>query len=376
VSIFQDTKNLFKKIKNTPSITKNRVHHLLEQHKTIIYGAGELGNKVMSGLHNEKKQFFIADNTKSKIGSMAFGTKIKALSSYNPSKKYLIIITIFSPKLRYQTIKEKIQKQFPNAIIIPFTYVLLYLNDAILPWYLFTSVNSTISNENSYMNLLRSLSDKESTTCLYNYLSLIMTGDSDLHRTISPENKLPFSLPNNTTYVDCGAYDGDTIEAYTDNYPEEIRHIIAFEPDPINFQNLKSSLSKKTTLSTTTLHNKAVCNDSGISYFYSTAGMGSKLTNDGNIKIKTVRLDSALPINKKTNYFIKMDIEGFEVEAIKGAQTLINKKHPLLAISVYHKPHDILFIYQKLYELGYNKFYCRAFGYSGADILLFAQRSS
>jgi len=375
MSIFQDTKDLFIRIKSNPSITKNKVLHLLNKHETIIYGAGELGNKVMAELHREKRQFNIADDTKNKIDSMVFGSKIRALASFTPSKNYLIIVTIFSPTLRYQTLKEKIQKQFPNATIIPFTYALLYLTDTILPWYLFTTVSSTISKESSYLNLLENLNDTESKLCLYNYLSLILTGDSSLHSSISTTKKLPFSLAKNTTYVDCGAYDGDTIKIYTDNYPEEIQKIIAFEPDPINFHLLKSFLAKIPFLHIATLHNKAVSNFDGVSHFHSTADMGSKLSDEGNIKIDTTRLDSALSINEKVNYFIKMDVEGFEIEAIEGAQTLISKSHPLLAISAYHKPHDILTIYQRLHELGYNKFYCRSFGYSGADILLFAQRS-
>jgi hypothetical protein len=50
-----------------------------------------------------------------------------------------------------------------------------------------------------------------------------------------------------------------------------------------------------------------------------------------------------------------MDIEGAEFAALEGAENIIKMQKPRLAISVYHKPEDIITIPNLL--LKYNKDY-------------------
>lgn len=80
-------------------------------------------------------------------------------------------------------------------------------------------------------------------------------------------------------------------------------------------------------------------------------------------KLRDALLDDAGILEEPT--FIKMDVEGAELSALKGAKKLIAKNHPKLAICLYHKPEDIydipIFIKQldssyKLYIRHYSNY--------------------
>ena len=82
------------------------------------------------------------------------------------------------------------------------------------------------------------------------------------------------------------------------------------------------------------------------SHFERPAGLG-RIQNL--YEIQTVTLDQV--IDKETVGFIKMDIEGEELEALRGAKNTIIRDNPFLAISVYHHPGDMLAIMDYLHEL-------------------------
>jgi hypothetical protein len=68
-----------------------------------------------------------------------------------------------------------------------------------------------------------------------------------------------------------------------------------------------------------------------------------------------------------------MDIEGAEVEALRGARKTIEKHRPLLAICLYHQPQhlwEIPFLI-KSWNLDYT-FFIRSHYFNGFDTLLYA----
>ena len=71
--------------------------------------------------------------------------------------------------------------------------------------------------------------------------------------------------------------------------------------------------------------------------------------------------------------FIKLDIEGNEVNAIKGARETIVRDKPFLAICVYHKKGDILAIMDLIHNLEPSyRFWLRDYSITGKETVLYA----
>jgi trehalose-6-phosphate synthase len=74
--------------------------------------------------------------------------------------------------------------------------------------------------------------------------------------------------------------------------------------------------------------------------------------------VKTVSIDDFVKKNNIAVDFIKMDIEGSEIAALKGAKETIKKYKPKLAICIYHKLTDFYYIPKFIQSLNkHYKFY-------------------
>ena len=164
-------------------------------------------------------------------------------------------------------------------------------------------------------------------------------------------------VDSNEVFVDLGAYIGDTVADYIDTYGAKYKRIYCYEIDSLNFLHLTQNFGKYENI---ILINKGVSDKNEMGF---TIGkdMQAKLvesSTDENVSsIETVTLDEDIlePIT-----FLKIDIEGGEYNAIKGAAKHIANDKPKLAISVYHIFEDYIRIPRLIDEIcpGYS-FYLR-----------------
>ncbi len=161
---------------------------------------------------------------------------------------------------------------------------------------------------------------------------------------------------DNESFVDCGAYNGDTVEEFLNRVNNKFENIYAFELDDENYKNLNLNISKFSNQIKEKIHffNMGVwCEEKEIDYGRCSendpAGGISIYKSQNSKKAKVVSLDQIL-MNKKIT-IIKMDVEGSEYEALIGAQKIIKEQKPKLEICLYHKISDFWIIPMYLKKL-------------------------
>jgi len=136
----------------------------------------------------------------------------------------------------------------------------------------------------------------------------------------------------NKDFIDGGAFIGDSSLILERNY--DPYKIYAFEPELENF-NLLLTTIKRNKLKKVIPINKAIGEKIAIMKIKS-AGGSSNISTRGKLSMEVETIDSFASQNKLNVGLIKMDIEGFALNALKGAEKTIKTFSPVLIISIYH----------------------------------------
>lgn len=145
-------------------------------------------------------------------------------------------------------------------------------------------------------------------------------------------------------FIDGGGFDGYTSLEFARRCPEYAA-IHIFEPSASALITAKQKLES---LKCIHYHQLGLYYKNTILSFDSGAGSASQISEEGSEKIEVVALDEFL--SGKTS-FIKLDLEGAEMAALKGMRSHILNGHPKMAIAVYHRSSDIWEIPRYIYEL-------------------------
>lgn len=197
------------------------------------------------------------------------------------------------------------------------------------------------------------LDDEKSKQVLSDLISFRMTGDAEYLKEYQLDLENQYFDPvapikNGDVIVDGGSYDGDTAKLFLSRYPE-VEAVHLFEPSAKNMLAAKQSFKGQEKAH---FHEKALSDKRDIVRFNDVGGTISAISDSGPIEVQADTLDNCLAGQSVS--FIKLDIEGHEMAALKGAEQTILKNHPTLAICVYHKTDDFWQVPEYLLSLNKN----------------------
>lgn len=157
---------------------------------------------------------------------------------------------------------------------------------------------------------------------------------------VSGEQYFDLFLPeNNEVFIDAGAYNGDTIMDFLKWNKGQNYKIYSLEPLKDMYELIKKRLKNCGISGVEVLNCAAWSKKEELAF--SDMRDGSRIIQHGETKIAGKAIDDIVSETDKVT-FIKMDIEGAELEALKGAEKTIQKDHPKLAVCIYHNSKDIL----------------------------------
>jgi FkbM family methyltransferase len=183
------------------------------------------------------------------------------------------------------------------------------------------------------------------------------------------ENFLKYS--EKEIFIDAGSFDLGTVIDFK-KVCNTLTKAYAFEPDASNYKKCLHRLEEqKSELPQTKLYQYGTWSCTTELCFDSTSD-GCSHIGEGKTIIKTAAIDDLVDKGDKIT-FIKMDVEGAELESLKGAKKIIQRDKPKLAICIYHKPEDVitlpLYIKQLVPEY---KFYLRSYSNADNEMVLYA----
>lgn len=240
-------------------------------------------------------------------------------------------------------------------------------------------------------------SDETSRRVYDGILSYKLSGRLDVLAETAPPAEAAYTdiLPADRfeTMVDLGAYTGDSIRALRP-YAPRLTRVVAMEPDRRNFRKLSAyaeAVASEDAPRPLTIYpvNEGAWETAGTLVFDASGNRNATLVPRGEavlhelhgatgrqteVIVNTPDRVVAEAIGDTPVDFIKYDVEGAEHQAIMGSRALIERDHPALLVSAYHRSEDIFALPLLLHFLSpdYRLYLRRAPGVPAWDINLYA----
>ena len=315
----------------------------------IMYGMGDGADKILSVMdrYGIKPADFMASDEFVR-GHSFRGYRVKKLSEIEELYEDFIVLICFGSDIpevmdRISVINTKYETYAPD---VPVAGDNLFDSDYIS------------DHEFEIMELRNLLSDDQSRFCLNTLMKYRITGDIRTLRsceTPKSETTAMLNIGPNETYVDLGAYNGDTVEEFVRYTGKRFNKIYAVEPDRRNFAKLRRRLYYISGNLLVAKNAVAWSSDTKV-MFNNRSGRSSSITDNipGQSRghwYETDAVSTYSLLNGAPATLIKYDVEGCEKEALLGTEQTIKKYKPKLVVSLYHRSEDLIELPLMIHEM-------------------------
>lgn len=314
-------------------ITKQSVWSKLQntQHPVILYGTGNGADKILDEMERRgTRPVGIMASDGFVRGQLFRGYQVQILSELKKQYPQPIIVPAFGSG-RPEVMELILRLHRQEALL--FADVPVYGDELF----------DRAFYERHYQELEKvcgMLEDEQSRLVLESVINFKLSGElTYLTQAFTPKDEAfesILSLGCSESYLDLGAYRGDTIDEflhYTDGCSDRI---VALEPDIKTFLKLREHCGALPNLQ---LFNMGIWNENTDLSFHDSEGRGSNISANGEKKLPVTTIDTLFA--KRPLSYLKIDVEGAEEQALLGGKTVFRRDRPKVNMALYHRSEDI-----------------------------------
>lgn len=337
-------KRLIQLLKHSPSYFKqlfanNFPAFDFKNHNTVVlFGAAELGSIYLDLMRaNKIHVVYFCDNNQNKWNHRFRDVKIISVEELRmlPQETPIIVTTISEDEVMSQLAGLGFRNVWPHTY-----FSVIFAKKYPNPHWV-SSIDDISGKRQDVIDAFDLFDDDLSRRTYVNMIAYRLFLKKELLETITrPKYEEYFdteiiNLTSKETYVDGGAYTGDTLARFIQITRNRFHSAYCFEPDSASFIQL-SKYAKRLSDSRIVLRSEALGKEQGSARFSDEGTLGSRIVKGKGRSVPVASIDKYfknLPIT-----FIKLDVEGFEKKVLLGSKKTLVKHKPKLAVCVYHKP--------------------------------------
>jgi FkbM family methyltransferase len=306
----------------------------------VLHGTKQVGIDALRSLRRVGAEpvAFIDNN------ASAQGTAIEGIPVLAPSTaiarwggEAVFVATLFNPRAVLAQLREA-----GARIVVPWTWMFAAEEESLLPYPGLELPERIFDNADAVVAAMDLWADEESRQVFLDQIRWMMTLDGDLLPPCRDIDRLYFDpdvvrLNGEEVFVDCGGFDGDSLEKFIVTVDGHFRSAHVVEPDPqsvealeLRIQQMPLDLRRRITV-----HRCAAGDREGTQVFSATGTAGSTISSLGNIEVATRTLDDLMAFEEAT--FVKVDVEGAELEALAGSRRILSDGGSTWAVMAYHR---------------------------------------
>lgn len=346
--------------------------------RIVLFGAGGLGRRTLAGLRGAGiEPLAFVDNNPANHGREIEGVPV--LSPGDAAKQYgddaVFVVTIWganSPHRYEHSLKQL--EDLGCKRVVTFAHLYWKYPEVFLPFYCRDLPHKILEQADEVRRACELWSDEKSRQQYVKQVQWRLFPDfnglshPDEHAQYFPDE---ISIDEREKFVDCGAFDGDTLKVFLEKTGENFGRFIALEPDPLNYRKLEAfALSQPEAVRNKIALYDVAAGDAEGTITMETTGTASSATGKGDTEVRVVPLDSFLD---EAPSWLKLDIEGAEPQALQGAAGWIAGEAPVIAVCVYHLQDHLWKIPLMLKSLRDDyRFFLRSHNEEGWDLVCYA----